>query len=77
METQYYKHLNSTFTRVNQVKSRITIKYANHAAKRHATENNEHNYSHIYRPPGVVSVPIGGGTPVAVGVICVPTEVIG
>ena len=76
METQYYKHLNSTFTRVNQVKSRITIKYANHAAKRHANENDEH-YSYIYRPPGVVSVPIGGGTPVAVGVICVPTEVIG
>ena len=76
METQYYKHLNSTFTRVNQVKSRITIKYANHAAKRHATESHEH-YSHIYRPPGVVSVPIGGSIPVAVGVICVPTEVIG
>ena len=75
METQYYKHLNSTFTRVNQVKSRITIKYAHHAAKRHAT-NHEH-YSHIYRPPGVVSVPIGGGTPVGVGVIGVPTEVIG
>ena len=52
------------------------MKYAHHAAKRHATENHEH-YSHIYRPPGVVSVPIGGGTPVAVGVICVPTEVIG
>ena len=38
METQYYKHLNSTFTRVNQVISRITIKYENHAAKRHATD---------------------------------------
>ena len=74
METQNYKHLNSTFTRVNQIKSRITIKHAHHAAKRHAT-NHEH-YSHIYRPPGI-SVPIGGGTPVAVGVIGVPTEVIG
>ena len=40
MDTQYHKHLNSTFTRVNQVKSRITIKYANHAAKRHATNQN-------------------------------------
>ena len=76
METQNYKHLNSTFTRVNQIKSRITIKHAHHAAKRHATENHEH-YSYIHRPPGVVSVPIGGGTPVAVGVIGVPTEVIG
>ena len=75
METQYYKHLNSTFTRVNQVKSRITIKYANHAAKRHAT-NHEH-YSHIYRPPGVVSVPFACGIPVAVGVIGFPTEAIG
>ena len=51
------------------------MKYAHHAAKRHVT-NYEH-YSHIYRPSGVVSVPIGGGTPVAVGVIGVPTEVTG
>ena len=56
METQYYKHLNSTFTRVNQVKSRITIKYANHAAKGHAT--NQNFIVGIYHPPGVVSVPI-------------------
>ena len=57
METQYHKHLNSNFTRVNQVKSRITIKYANHAAK--GTLPRIMNIIvGIYRPPGVVSAPI-------------------